>query len=353
MKECISAPEKEFSFQDPEISHTKKERIIRIIGILVVGVLFPFLEPDLNREEGYFWVVILVSVLRTAALWYGSETIVEFVTRRFSIIDRPFRTLALLILGLTLLVLVVEFLEIRALIHLGGFPLDFNSRFMFYLVSWLITFLITSIYAATFFFLQWHQNKLQAEIHERKSIEARYEVLRNQVNPHFLFNSFNTLSGMVEPSSTVSQYVQRLSDFFRYILSVNEQDLVPLETELEFARNYAYLQEQRFQGKLQFIFDIPSEAMVLSIPPLSLQMLLENAVKHNEISQERNLLVSVSVPEKGWLLVRNPVQLKTYPYDTSGIGLENIKQRYTYLSDHSIRINTNDSFFEVYLPLIL
>ncbi|MFN8206872.1 MAG: histidine kinase [Bacteroidales bacterium] len=333
-------------------NHSGKERIIRITSILLVGIVLPFVEPDINREEGHFWVVLMISVLRTAALWYGSEAIVEFVTNRFSILISSFRTLAMLFLGLTLLVLVVEFLEIRALIHLAKLTLTYETRFMFYFVSWLITFLITSIYAATFFFLQWHQNKLAAEIHERKSVEARYAVLRNQVNPHFLFNSFNTLSGMVESNGQASMYVQNLADFFRYILSVSDKDLVQLETELEFARSYAYLQEQRFQGKLRFSFDIPAEALKCSIPPLSLQMLLENAVKHNEISQEKNLLVSVSVPDPDWLLVRNPVQLKAFPYDSSGMGLENIKQRYTYLSEHPVRVQADLTFFEVYLPLI-
>jgi two-component system, LytTR family, sensor kinase len=329
-----------------------KERLIRFGGIFLVGFVFPFLEPSYDSQSAYFWIAVTISIIRTAALWYGSANIVEYITGNYSVITNPLKTFSALILGLSLLVALVEFLEIRALIYIAKLPLTLDSRILFYIISWLITFLITSIYAASFFFLQWHENKMKAEILERTSIEARYEVLRNQVNPHFLFNSFNTLSGMVEPSSPVSHYVQSLSDFFRYILSVSNKDLVKLEQELTFAGNYAYIQEQRFSGKLHFEFAIPAEYLQYNIPPLSLQMLLENAVKHNEISHENPLLVKIFINAEGLLVVSNPIQKKESLPESSGLGLENIRQRYAWLAGKDIIQNSSDTIFVVQLPLL-
>jgi sensor histidine kinase YesM len=187
---------------------------------------------------------------------------------------------------------------------------------------------------------------------KRENLLAKYEALKNQVNPHFLFNSLNTLSGVVEhkPEQAI-EFIKKLSDIYRYVLEINDKELVSLKEEMKFVEDYIFLSKMRFGEALQFKSNI-SENNVSLIVPLGLQLLVENAIKHNIISDEMPLRIEIEI-EDDFVNVRNNLQKKkTIISDKDSLGLENLKKRYIYLSNVSVEVIESDNKFIVKLPII-
>jgi len=187
---------------------------------------------------------------------------------------------------------------------------------------------------------------------EREKIEFQFETLKNQVNPHFLFNSFNTLIGVIEEDrDTAVEYVIKLSDFYRDILVNRERESIPLSKEIELIRNYYFLQTKRYKDNFRMSIDVPSGAMALEIPPLTLQLLVENAIKHNIISRDKPLQVMI-YQETDHLVVKNNLQRKVIHESSTGIGLTNISNRLRLLTAKPLRIEETSEYFAVYIPLL-
>ncbi len=190
---------------------------------------------------------------------------------------------------------------------------------------------------------------------ERLKLEnsvAQFETLKQQINPHFLFNSLNILKTLIANKDVHAEtYLIRLSEFYRSLLLYNKNAKISLADELATLENYLYLLDIRFEGKFRCRPNIPDAIKQSQIPPLTLQMLLENAIKHNIVSTEKPLLVEL-FPENNWLVVRNNLQPKRSVEAGSHIGLENISRRYQILSGKDIQIEKTDKHFTVRLPLI-
>ncbi|MBP6573338.1 MAG: histidine kinase [Flavobacteriales bacterium] len=187
---------------------------------------------------------------------------------------------------------------------------------------------------------------------EKEKARFQLEALRSQVNPHFLFNSFNTLIGLIEEDKDKAvEHTEQLSDFFRNILQVRDKDLIPLSEELPLLNTYFKLEKQRFGARIALQVDIPSFALQSLIPPLTLQLLVENAIKHNRATDQDPLLIEVGATSDA-IRVRNPFRPRTTATAGTGYGLESIRQRYQVLTDRPIQLEVTDSFFEVRIPLI-
>ena len=187
---------------------------------------------------------------------------------------------------------------------------------------------------------------------EKSNIKAELEVLKNQVNPHFLFNTFNTLAGLIETrSENAAEFVQCLSRMYRYVLQSRMNELVTLEEEMEFVRSYLFILSKRFGDNLKPLLSIPQELLSLRLPPLSLQILVENAVKHNVISAKYPLTLHIQGVGRG-LCVKNTLQKKELSEPSTGMGLDNIQKRYQFFTDTPVVIEKNSEFFSVTLPLI-
>ncbi|WP_128546713.1 sensor histidine kinase [Larkinella soli] len=201
--------------------------------------------------------------------------------------------------------------------------------------------------------LKMRKLETQAERMQKESVQAQFSALKNQVNPHFLFNSLSILSSLVEVDAGLSvQFINRLSRAYRYILEQKDNDRIALKTELEFIEAYIFLLQIRFEDKLQVAVDVPArEATTWSIAPLTLQLLIENAVKHNQMSEEIPLLVSVFIRE-GYLWVTNPIQLRPHAEATTGVGLQNIINRYGLLTDLPVWAGEQQGTFVVKIPLL-
>lgn len=187
---------------------------------------------------------------------------------------------------------------------------------------------------------------------KRENLQAKYEALKNQVNPHFLFNTLNTLSGMVEQKSELAtDFIRKLSDIYRYVLEQNDKELVSIKDELKFVEDYVFLSKMRFGEGL--IFKVHrSKDLNVQVAPLGIQMLVENAIKHNIISDEMPLKIELEM-EDGFVIVRNNLQKKkTIHSGKEPLGLENLKKRYAYLSVVPVEVNETDGKFTVKLPTI-
>lgn len=332
------------------VLYRRKELWIRYVSVFVIGTLMPVIYQDIELFTHDYFVAISVSILRTGILWGGSEFIVDLILNRYDIFQKTAKTLTILaitLISFTLLIITLEFLVLE---NFTDYVYTWREKLFFYEEACIITLFITTLYASTFFFISWRENLLKAEKLEKATIEAKYETLRNQVNPHFLFNSLNTLVGMLNENSEELKYVQNLSNFLRYVLQTSEKELVLLGDELEFSRQYAFIQQKRFKRKLTIQFEIGVDAYGYELPPLSLQMLIENAIKHNVISIERPLAIIIYTRDQK-LVVENNLQRKEIENST-GLGLENIRNRYKYLGSDSVEIKETHDKFSVKLPLL-
>lgn len=216
----------------------------------------------------------------------------------------------------------------------------------------MIVALISTLYESVFLYDRWKRTIVEAEKLKRENIESQLEGLKSQVNPHFLFNSLNTLAYIIpEDSGKAVHFVQKLSKAYRYILEIRDKKLISLEEELAFLRAYLFLVQERFGDNLQAELKVPEEALQRQLVPLSLQILFENAVKHNIISDERPLRIELWV-EDNRLIVRNNLQRKRQAMPSTQLGLQNIRNRYAFFSEEQVDVIETNDFFTVSIPLI-
>ncbi|OYU94924.1 MAG: hypothetical protein CFE21_14695 [Bacteroidetes bacterium B1(2017)] len=231
---------------------------------------------------------------------------------------------------------------------------SFEIKKPFYETFWFygLILIIGGFILRAFFYFRFKQLKAKEKI-SNDAIKFQFETLRSQVNPHFLFNSFNTLSGIIEknPEHAV-EYVEHLSDFFRNILQYKEKDLITLSEELSILNDYLFIQKNRF-GENLLIEILPElRDSVCLIAPMTLQILVENAIKHNVVSKAHPLKITIEKMEDDYLLISNPIQAKTTLPVSTQIGLKNIVERYAILQARRVLVERSTHDFIVKIPLI-
>lgn len=193
---------------------------------------------------------------------------------------------------------------------------------------------------------------LQLEQMKNDNLGAQYELLKQQVNPHFLFNSLNTLKAMVEAGDEDAvAFILKLSNFYRYTLESRKSDLITVKEEMDIVRAFLFLQNARFEGGFTFEDELDDTVLQTLIPPFTLQLLIENCLKHNIVSLEKPLHIRLYT-EDGAIILENPVQLKSGDHHSLGVGLENVNLRYRHLLDKHIEISDDTHTFKIKLPLI-
>jgi sensor histidine kinase YesM len=334
-----------------KIVMNKKELLYRWIGILTMGIVFPFMFENHALQVNPL-LTILYATLQAALYWNGTIYVVLLTIRLFPPDKKMNIAIAAQFFFVGAYVLLLT--TVLSIFHSKFLDRTFTAEeFGFsFLFSLLITYFISTFYAAAFFFNQWKINMIKAERLEKSQLEAQYETLKNQVNPHFLFNSLNTLLSMVECNPDAVKYVENLSEFMRYVLQTREKEVVLLRDELAMAKQYVFIQKSRFGDKLIVNIDVSEAYYHYAIPPLALQMLLENAIKHNVISRDYHLMISVYVDSQKYLVIENRINRKEDFAPSTGIGLNNIKNRYMFLSGKEVIISEENDIFKVALPLI-
>jgi hypothetical protein len=227
-----------------------------------------------------------------------------------------------------------------------------NERPTFYYVTLLISVVVTGIFYAVYYYRYTQERKVKEQKIIAGTASAQFDALKNQLDPHFLFNSLNVLTSLIEENpEAATRFTTSLSKVYRYVLEQKNKELVTVEEELKFAQLYITLLKMRFEDSI--IFDIPErlsnpEAKVV---PLSLQLLLENAVKHNQVTPADKLHIRI-YEEDGNLVIKNNFQPKKVLKESSGVGLRNIHQRYGLLTNRPVSVKKSDKEFWVTIPLL-
>ena len=218
------------------------------------------------------------------------------------------------------------------------------------------SFIISMIIIVVFYAIYYYRYKQESKVKEQKIIagtaSAKFDALKNQLDPHFLFNSLNVLTSLIEENpEAATKFTTALSKVYRYVLEQKNKDLVTVEEELKFANLYMTLIKMRFEDSI--VFSVPEsisnpEAKVV---PLSLQLLLENAVKHNQVTEKKKLHITIEEKD-GSLVITNNVQPKQVVKESTGVGLKNIRQRYELLTNRAVTIDENGKQFSIAIPML-
>ena len=256
-----------------------------------------------------------------------------------------------LVLALALFVVVYA---IQYIIHFNDFsqfwPTLLNMEMKGFFIATFVGFGIGGLF---FFYVMWAEAVDNVKKLREEKLIFQYETLKSQVNPHFLFNSLNSLSSLIRKDPDLSeQFIQKLSSVYRFILDNREKELVPLTTELEFVNNYFYLQKIRDEDKIILKNEL-KETEKMEVLPVSLQLLVENALKHNAATRKQPLEITIHSEGLDKLVVRNNLQKKTQLNDSSKIGLKNLNERSRLILNREIEIQETDDEFVVKIPVKL
>jgi len=315
--------------------------------IFLIGVPWGFYNCD---DCDFLITTIVISGTIWVLLAKGNGYVADFISKKIGWLDAPFKRLLYGLLGhivytIGAVLALYYVLDIFFDIQLGG--LEGTLK-----ISVAITLVIATVLTSREFLLSWRQIAVDHEKVKKEVANAKYESLRNQVNPHFLFNSFNVLTDLVyEDQDLAAKFIKKLSDVYRYVLEVRDKELVALEEEFDFLKSYIFLLKIRHGNALKFKNNVNALSKDF-VAPMSLQMLIENCIKHNVVSEDDPLEISIS-RENDYLVVTNNLQPRNQPKtEGSGIGLSNIKSRYKFLSDKTVEIIEDKTSFTVKLPVI-
>ncbi len=327
-----------------------KSRSVLVACLIICGSFMTFFVCDICSSSLSWFVK--VSVFTSAiwiSMWLGNEYMSHVLDQKISWTKEPIKRFAVGIAGMLVYTIVVVFVLVTIFekgldVNVGGI-----TGMLYGTVS--ITFIITLFMTSRVFLLNWKQAAIDSERLQKESITAQYNSLKSQVNPHFLFNSLNALTNLVyEDQDKAVKFIKQLSEVYRYVLDTQSKEVVPLQEELEFLNSYLFLQKIRFGENLTIEVNLSNTPSMVA--PLALQLLIENAIKHNIVSSENPLIIKLW-QQQNFIVVENSLQRKTSLGEPSqGIGLENIKNRYKFLSPTSVEVSETNGKFIVKLPII-
>ncbi|MGI4864973.1 MAG: sensor histidine kinase [Janthinobacterium lividum] len=336
-------------------------RTLGWIALVCAGVALLF-TPQPWRNPKDYAISLLMSFSFAAGLWFANSYTADLLNLRTGWSEQPIRRLVLtvgasLLASLLAIVLVGEGYSVLLFHNALGYTL--RNNFVGRSALPLLTTVVISLFMhSRSFLLAWREATVRAERLEKETAVARLDSLRRQVDPHFLFNSLNALTSLVEeddPARAV-RFIRQLSQVYRYVLDNQSQELVPLADEIQFAEAYIFLQKTRLDEALQVELALPPAAVLAGyyLPPLALQLLLENALKHNTAFQADPLRLRVEVDAGAvTLTVRNTLRPRRLAAEeASGRGLANLRARYAFLTKLPVAAGPVGTEFVVTLPLL-
>jgi two-component system LytT family sensor kinase len=328
-----------------------EEFLKRLIIVNLIGFGIGFLIGG-NVIISYWKIYVLYSGLIGLSLWYGNEALACFIDKKYSWFEFPVRKLILRILSSLIystFVMVVLYMCIWFfMLHKTNLTNFYEYNKWSFLIFYACTVIIMLFIHSISFFKSWQIAAVNEERLKKESVILQLQALRNQVHPHFLFNSFNTLTSLIEKDKNLAiTFVKELSDMFRYMLEKDSNETVNIPEEVKFLESYIYLQKMRFGDNLKISINIRDNNH--NLVPLSLQMLVENALKHNEVSDEKPFWINI-FEDSDYVIVQNPIQPKLLEVPSKGIGLQYLLSRYKFLSAKEMLVLSNESEFIVKLP---
>ncbi len=337
---------------------THRHRYWFILGL----ALYTFFNTVLCDVYHYFqisieWYYALLTIsLATLLTWEGNRFLEPLIARKISPTRAKIRYLAVFFIagnGVALLSALTAVYFVGSLLHGYGWEQNLNPLKLNLIYTVLVNLFFHLLNAIFFFFREYQRQWKEAEELRRTSSQAQVQLVKSQINPHFLFNNLNVLSGMViRDNPDANRFIEEFSKVYRYVLNNQEKELVELRSELEFIQPYLFLLDKRFDKGLVVSIDIPDHYKNYYVIPVALQMLIENAIKHNIVSRSKPLHIDIHVNGNQTLVVRNNLQPRQAPEPSTQIGLQNIRKRYELISGRGVMIRKTEQDFEVTLPLL-
>lgn len=336
-----------------------QKKKIRFVYMIVVGIIISILldkiagaKPIIDHSRFFD---LLTSIIITIMVWEGNLIIDDFMNRHFPWEKKPGKRI--LIHLPTIIVFSAGIIHLSMLAfnkYVCNFPEEVRDRFMVVavIVGVLISLILLSVEVSTQFFGNWKRSLVEVEKYKAESLQAQLQNLKDQINPHFLFNNMSVLSSLVyKDQDKAVDFINQLSKVYRYLLDTRSSELVSLCDELTFINSYIYLLQIRFDKNLIFDLDLPKEEEQKLLPPMALQVLIENAIKHNEISNELPLTIHIKI-HGNKLEVSNTLQLRTVAEESSKTGLQNIRDRYHFFTEEQVEVIHSPKSFTVRIPLL-
>ncbi len=306
-------------------------------------------------------LTILISSMYSFLIGIGNGAINEFLNKRIPWSEATTKRTILSVIS----ILIINFILVYFCNYMNFVVFQkaatteefFSGKYNF--LNWFminIALLISAFLHAKSFMEELKKTSKKEVVEQKliaKSANAQFETLKNQLDPHFLFNSLNVLSSLIDENPRQAQtFTASMSKIYRYVLEQKDKELVTVEDEIEFAKTYCELLKTRFEDSVDFIFDVKKEDYRKYVVPLSLQLLLENCIKHNYATSSKPLIIKV-FSENDTLCIENNFQVREQMKESAGIGLANIVQRYSLLTDRNVFIEKSEDYFKVKLPMLL
>jgi two-component system, LytTR family, sensor kinase len=329
-----------------------------LIGTPIVSVLVTMIFFGIGIQDAFMCSLtnLVPAYSSTLIFWLGDRYITIFFRKKFPAIKENRKRILLqsaAILIYTAIMAMPLKMSESLFDHQYTLGIAHPGYWKSMLACLFATVPISAIYEAGYFIHKWKLSIAESEKLKQQNTQSQLEALRNQINPHFLFNSLNTLVTIIpEDHKRAVDFVHKLSNVYRSLLDLKEKTIVTLEEELEYLDNYIYLLNTRFEENIIFDIELENACKTCYMVPLSLQMLVENAIKHNIISQKKPLHIKISNENDYTLVISNNLQLKTQKSEGTGTGLSNIENRYQLTFGLPIEVKSSDDSFVVKLPLI-
>ena len=333
------------------------DRWLRLIGIPLVAILgnFIFYQPD-NDLQGISRIKALVmSLLECVSVWEFVRLGILRGRKKYPLLNqtRPRIIYQILWFSIAIIILRVGLLVIYDLTNFWGHGISFRAYWVNVLVAFLFVIPIAAIYEGIYLYRQWWLTYYEAERLKKENLQSQLDSLKAQISPHFLFNSLSTLSSLVsEDPKRAEWFIEELASVYRYLLQNNEQPLTTMENELKFIQAYFHLLQTRFGKGIELELKIDESYYTYLVPPLTLQLLVENAVKHNAVTTSKPLIIRIFTDEVNNLYVLNTVRKKNHAVLSDGTGLHNIREKFRLLKQPEVIVKQTDECFQVMIPLI-
>lgn len=332
------------------------DRYLRILFIPLLGVMIPFLSDLITYSRYSLFEAIAANIYFISVsfcIWIGCTWIHSKLRSYYKIGGNPFPKIASLCAICLLYGTSVGGMLAMMWVYVSREPFQWKSIYKFSMACGLAIIIFTLVYEILFLSKERELDSKIVYQLDRERSQAELEALRNELNPHFIFNSLNTLNHLILNNPPQAHlFNNKLAQVYKYFLINKNNELIPLHDELEFIDNYFFLLQIRHDDKLNLQTELNgyNEKQIM-IPPFALQVLVENAIKHNEFNYENPLLIKIAMNGQ-FLKVSNNIKPKPYLENSTGIGLKNLSSRYKILCNRNIEIETTDRNFTVKLPLI-
>ncbi|MEP7106513.1 MAG: histidine kinase [Ferruginibacter sp.] len=334
------------------------DRIVMLFVLPVLSFIIPivFFGCRINRYPYFGWDKYFTTLIITILLWIGNRYILIWSRSRYPLFKDTRRRLFVQSLLMFLFTVAgnnfLGYLSDDIFFKDGGNHFRTDTLINSNSAALFCTIMIIAIYESVYFMNELRQSVEEKEMLKRESLYAQLNALKTQVNPHFLFNNLNTICSIIpENPGLAVDFVQQLSKVYRHILEIKDDQSISLKEELDVLKAYGFLLKTRFGNNLTINIQVPEEKLQKKIAPLSLQLLIENAIKHNIISAGKPLTIDVFALN-GNIIVSNNLQVKKQVNESTGSGLDNIRNRYKLLSDKLVEVSENGADFMVSIPLL-